>query len=62
MFKITREGNKLILEVEDVTALTGTLSSTGKSEILASTGGYMPLGDGLKVSATLIKPLPKKKK
>ncbi len=62
MFKVTREGNRLVLEIDDITALgDGALSSTKKSMVLSSTGGYMPIGDGLKVSATLIRPIPKKK-
>ena len=34
----------------------GTPSSTGKSLVVASTGGFVAVGDGLKVNLTAIKP------
>lgn len=34
----------------------GTPSSSGKSLVVVSTGGFVPVGDGIKVNLTAIKP------
>ena len=57
-FTATVKGDKLSLTID--LAKKGDVSSTGKSEVFASTGGYIAVdGTVFKVSAMVIKPIPK---
>jgi hypothetical protein len=49
----TLKGNKLVLSVD---LETGKLSSTGKSTIRYSSGGFQPIpgGNGMKLNLTVI--------
>lgn len=50
---VKREGNRLTIEVE--LDPKGRPSSTGRSMVVYSSGGFVPIENGLKVNLTVIK-------
>lgn len=54
--KTTLKGNKLVIEVELTPKEQRKLSSTGKSRIAFSSGGFASIGKDLKVNLTVISP------
>lgn len=54
--KTSLKGRKLVIEVELTPEEQRKLSSTGKSKIAFSSGGFTAIGKELKVNLTVISP------
>jgi hypothetical protein len=54
--KTTLKGRKLVIEVTLTEEEARKLSSTGKTRIAYSSGGFIAIGDNLKANLTVISP------